>query len=139
MVLQENNSDLFGNTVERIHSVSIKENKDKGINGIKTYFFETIFTNSEGYTYKLIASKIKFKDYSMTEESDDYFMYGKSGSPIYINSPSVSNTSINLLLDLLVQDDTHTKYEIIDITKYHEMSLKEIEKELGYKIKLTEK
>ena len=136
--LTGSNSDLFGNVVERIHNVSIKENKEKENDGIKTYSFETIFTNRDGYTFKLIAPKVRFKEYSMTEESDDYFIYSKSGSPIYINSLSVSNTSINLLLKVLPGLDK-VKYELIDITKYHKMTLKEVEKELGYKIKLIEK
>ena len=136
--LTESNSDLFGNVVERIHNVSIKENKEKENDGIKTYSFETIFTNRDGYTFKLIAPKVRFKEYSVTEESDDYFIHSKSGNPIYINSLSVSNTNINLLLKVLPGLDK-VKYELIDITKYHKMTLKEVEKELGYKIKLIEK
>ena len=136
--LTGNNSDLFGNVVERIHNVSIKENKEKENDGIKTYSFETIFTNRDGYTFKLIAPKVRFKEYSVTEESDDYFIHSKSGSPIYINSLSVPNTSINLLLKVLPGLDK-VKYELIDITNYHKMTLKEVEKELGYKIKLIEK
>lgn len=41
-------------------------------------------------------------------------------------------TSIELLLNVLPTLDK-TKYELIDITNYHKMTLKEIEKELGYK------
>lgn len=51
-------------------SVSIKENKEKENDDIKTYSFETIFTNRDGYTFKLIAPKVRFKEYSMT----GYFM-----------------------------------------------------------------
>ena len=131
-----NNSDLFGNTIERIHSVSIKENKEKDSN-YSTYSFETIFTNMEGYTFKFIAPKVRFKEYSMTEEYDTEYTYGRYGSPIILSSPCVG-TSIELLLNVLPTLDK-TKYELIDITNYHKMTLKEIEKELGYKIKLTEK
>ena len=134
MVPQANNSDLFGNTVERIHSVSIKENKDKD-NGMTTYSFETIFTNAGGYTFKLIAPKVRFKEYSMTEEYGSE--YGRYGSPIILNSPCIE-TNIELLLKVLPGLDK-VEYELIDITKYHKMTLKEIEKELGYKIKLIEK
>ena len=56
--LTEDNSDLFGNVVERIHNVSIKENKEKENDGIKTYSFETIFTNKDGYTFMRIRSAI---------------------------------------------------------------------------------
>ena len=138
MVLQENNSDLFGNTVERIHSVSIKENKKKD-NGMTTYSLETVFTNAGGYTFKLVAPKVTFKEYSMTEDYDDYFVYGSYNKPAVLQSCAVTETNIELLLKVLKKDNSNVKYELIDITKYHEMSLKEIEKELGYKIKLTEK
>lgn len=56
-----NNSDLFGNTIERIHSVSIKENKEKDSN-YSTYSFETIFTNMEGYTLSLSLQKCDLKN-----------------------------------------------------------------------------
>lgn len=135
--LNGNNSDLFGNAIERIHSVSIKENKEKENDGIKTYSFETIFTNRDGYTFKLIAPKVRFKEYSMTEKYDSEYTYGRYGSSIMLNSPCIE-TNIELLLKVLPGLDK-VKYELIDITKYHKMSLKEIEKELGYKIKLTEK
>lgn len=137
MVLQENNSDLFGNTVERIHSVSIKENKEKD-SGMTTYSLETIFTNMDGYTFKLVAPKVTFKEYSMTEDYDDYFIYGSYNKPAVLQSRAITETNIELLLKVLPGLDK-VKYELIDITKYHKMSLKEIEKELGYKIKLTEK
>ena len=136
MVPQANNSDLFGNTMERIHSVSIKENKDKD-NGMTTYSFETIFTNADGYTFKLIAPKVRFKEYSMTEEYDSECAYGRYGTPLIMNQ-FCTDTNIELLLKVLPGLDK-VKYELIDITKYHKMTLKEIEKELGYKIKLIEK
>lgn len=135
--LTGSNSDLFGNVVERIHNVSIKENKEKENDGIKTYSFETIFTNRDGYTFKLIAPKVRFKEYSMTEEYDSEYAYGRYGSPIILNSPCIE-TNIELLLKVLPGLDK-VKYELIDITKYHKMTLKEVEKELGYKIKLIEK
>ena len=138
MVIAENNSDLFGNTVERIHSVSIKENKEKD-SGMTTYSLETIFTNMDGYTFKLVAPKVTFKEYSMTEDYDDYFIYGSYNKPAVLQSRAITETNIELLLRVLKKDNSNIKYELIDITKYHEMSLKEIEKELGYKIKLTEK
>ena len=136
MVPQANKLDLFGNTVERIHSVSIKENKDKD-NGMTTYSFETIFTNAGGYTFKLIAPKVRFKEYSMTEECDSEYAYGRYGTPLTMNQ-FCTDTNIELLLKVLPGLDK-VKYELIDITKYHKMTLKEIEKELGYKIKLIEK
>ena len=135
--LTGSNSDLFGNVVERIHNVSIKENKEKENDGIKTYSFETIFTNRDGYTFKLIAPKVRFKEYSMTEEYDSEYTYGRYGSSIILNSPR-TETNIELLLKVLPGLDK-VKYELIDITKYHKMTLKEVEKELGYKIKLIEK
>ena len=135
--LTGSNSDLFGNVVERIHNVSIKENKEKENDGIKTYSFETIFTNRDGYTFKLIAPKVRFKEYSMTEECDSEYAYGGYSSPIMLVS-SCTETNIELLLKVLPGLDK-VKYELIDITKYHKMTLKEVEKELGYKIKLTEK
>lgn len=135
--LTGSNSDLFGNVVERIHSVSIKENKEKESDGIKTYSFETIFTNRDGYTFKLIAPKVRFKKYNMTEQYDSRYAYGRHGSPIMVNS-FIAETNIELLLKVLPGLD-EVKYELIDITKYHKMTLKEIEKELGYKIKLIEK
>ena len=138
--LTGSNSDLFGNVVERIHNVSIKENKEKENVGIKTYSFETIFTNRDGYTFKLIAPKVRFKEYSMTEEYDSecaYGRFGTFGTPIILNSPCIE-TNIELLLKVLPGLDK-VKYELIDITKYHKMTLKEVEKELGYKIKLIEK
>ena len=136
--LTGSNSDLFGNVVERIHNVSIKENKEKENDGIKTYSFETIFTNRDGYTFKLIAPKVRFKEYSMTEEYDScaYGGFGTFGTPIILNSPC--KTNIELLLKVLPGLDK-VKYELIDITRYHKMTLKEVEKELGYKIKLIEK
>lgn len=137
MVPQENNLDLFGNTMERIHSVSIKENKEKETEGIKTYSFETIFTNRDGYTFKLIAPKVRFKECSMTEEYGSEYAYGRYGSSIILNSSCIE-TNIELLLKVLPCLDK-VKYELIDITNYHKMTLKEIEKELGYKIKLIEK
>ena len=139
MVLRETNSDLFGNVVERVHSVSIKENKNKENDGIKTYSFETIFTSRDGYTFKLIAPKVHFKEYSMTEEYDSEYTYGRYSFPL--NSPynsSHTETNIELLLKVLPGLD-EVKYELIDITNYHKMTLKEIEKKLGYKIKLIEK
>ena len=146
MVLQEtkgynlngNNSDLFGNAIERIHSVSIKENKEKD-DGFSTYYFETIFTNQEGYTFKFIAPKVRFKEYSMTEDYDDYYVYGSYNKPAVLQSCAVTETNIELLLKVLKKDNSNVKYELIDITKYHKMTLKEVEKELGYKIKLIEK
>ena len=135
--LTKNNLDLFGNVVERIHSVSIKENKEKENDGIKTYSFETIFTNRDGYTFKFIAPKVRFKEYSMTEEYESRYAYGKNNLPIMLNS-FITETNIELLLKVLPGLD-EVKYELIDITKYHKMTLKEIEKELGYKIKLAEK
>ena len=136
--LTGSNSDLFGNVVERIHNVSIKENKEKENDGIKTYSFETIFTNRDGYTFKLIAPKVRFKEYSMNEEYDsEYTTYGRYNSPIIFNS-SYTETNIKLLLKVLPTLD-NTVYQLIDITNYHKMTLKEIEKELGYKIKLIEK
>ena len=135
--LTGSNSDLFGNVVERIHNVSIKENKEKENDGIKTYSFETIFTNRDGYTFKLIAPKVRFKEYSMTEECDSEYAYGGYSSPIMLVSSCIE-TNIELLLKVLPGLDK-VKYELIDITKYHKMTLKEIEKELGYKIKLIEK
>ena len=136
--LNGNNSDLFGgDTVERIHSVSIKENKEKEDDDTRTYSFETIFTTRNGYTFKLIAPKVRFKEYSMTEEYDSEYTYGRFGIPLTMASPSVE-MNIELLLKVFPTLD-NTVYQLIDITKYHEMSLKEIEKELGYKIKLTEK
>lgn len=135
--LTGSNSDLFGNVVERIHNVSIKENKEKENDGIKTYSFETIFTNRDGYTFKLIAPKVRFKEYSMTEEYEPEYAYGRYGSSIILNSPC-TETNIELLLKVLPGLDK-VKYELIDITNYHKMTLKEIEKELGYKIKLIEK
>ena len=135
--LTGSNSDLFGNVVERIHNVSIKENKEKENDGIKTYSFETIFTNRDGYTFKLIAPKVRFKEYSMTEEYVSEHAYGRYGSSIILNS-SCTEANIELLLKVLPDLDK-IKYELIDITNYHEMTLKEIEKELGYKIKLIEK
>lgn len=138
MALLETNSDLTGNVVERVHSVSIKENKEKENDGIKTYSFETIFTSRGGYTFKLIAPKVRFKEYSITEECDsEYTTYGKHNLPIMLNS-FITETNIELLLKVLPGLD-EVKYELIDITKYHKMTLKEIEKELGYKIKLIEK
>ncbi|NLE03176.1 MAG: hypothetical protein GX638_00035 [Crenarchaeota archaeon] len=120
--LTGSNSDLFGNVmVVRIHSVSIKENKEKENDGIKTHSFETIFTNRDGYTFKLIAPKVRFKKYSV-------------GTPLIMNE---SDINIELLLNVL--EVNKVKYELIDITNYHKMTLKEIEKELGYKIKLIEK
>ena len=135
--LTGSNSDLFGNVVERIHNVSIKENKEKENDGIKTYSFETIFTNRDGYTFKLIAPRVRFKEYSMTEEYEPEYAYGRYGSSIILNSPC-TETNIELLLKVLPGLDK-VKYELIDITNYHKMTLKEIEKELGYKIKLIEK
>ena len=136
--LNGNNSDLFGgDTVERTHSVSIKENKEKENDGIKTYSFETIFTSRDGYTFKLIAPKVRFKEYSITEGYDPEYAYGRYGSSIILNSPRIE-TNIELLLKVLPGLDK-VKYELIDITNYHKMTLKEIEKELGYKIKLIEK
>ena len=135
--LTGSNSDLFGNVVERIHNVSIKENKEKENDGIKTYSFETIFTNRDGYTFKLIAPKVRFKEYSMTEEYEPEYAYGRYGSSVIFNSP-YNETNIELLLKVLPGLDK-VKYELIDITNYHKMTLKEIEKELGYKIKLIEK
>ena len=135
--LTGSNSDLFGNVVERIHNVSIKENKENENDGIKTYSFETIFTNKDGYTFKLIAPKVRFKEYSMTEEYEPEYAYGRYGSSIILNSPC-TETNIELLLKVLPGLDK-VKYELIDITNYHKMTLKEIEKELGYKIKLIEK
>ena len=143
MVLQEtkgynlngNNSDLFGNAIERIHSVSIKENKEKD-DGFSTYYFETIFTNQEGYTFKFIAPKVRFKEYSMTEEYESEYAFGRYGTPLIMNQ-FCTDTNIELLLNVLAVNKI--KYELIDITNYHKMTLKEIEKELGYKIKLTEK
>ena len=138
MGIVENNSDLFGNTVERIHSVSIKENKEK-YNGMATYSFETIFTNAGGYTFKLVAPKVTFKEYSMTEDYDDYFIYGSYNKPAVLQSCAITETNIELLLRVLKKDNSNIKYELIDITNYHKMTLKEIEKELGYKIKIIEK
>ena len=135
--LTGSNSDLFGNVVERIHNVSIKENKEKENDGIKTYSFETIFTNRDGYTFKLIAPKVRFKEYSMTEEYDSEYAYGRYGTPLIMNQ-FCTDTNIELLLKVLPGLDK-VKYELIDITKYHKMTLKEVEKELGYKIKLIEK
>ena len=135
--LTGSNSDLFGNVVERIHNVSIKENKETENDGIKTYSFETIFTTRNGYTFKLIAPKVRFKEYSMTEEYDSEYTYGRYNSPIIFNS-SYTETNIKLLLKVLPTLD-NTAYQLIDITNYHKMTLKEIEKELGYKIKLIEK
>lgn len=133
--LTGNNSDLFGNAIERIHSVSIKENKEKE-DGFSTYYFETIFTNQEGYTLKFIAQKVRFKEYSMIEEYDTEYAYARYDQPLIMNQ-LCNSTNIQLLLNVLAVNKL--KYEIIDITNYHEMSLKQIEKELGYKIKLTEK
>ena len=136
--LTGSNSDLFGNVVERIHNVSFKENKEKENDGIKTYSFETIFTNKDGYTFKLIAPKVTFKEYSMTEEYDsEYTTYGKYNFPIMLNS-FCTETNIKLLLKVLPGLDK-VKYVLIDITKYHKMTLKEVEKELGSKITLIEK
>ena len=137
--LNGNNSDLFGgDTVERIHSVSIKENKEKENDGIKTYSFETIFTSREGYTFKLIAPKVRFKEYSITEGYDpEYTTYGKYSSSMIFDS-RYTETNIELLLKVLPALG-NTTYQLIDITNYHKMTLKEIEKELGYKIKLIEK
>ena len=135
--LTESNSDLFGNVVERIHNVSIKENKEKENDGIKTYSFETIFTNRDGYTFKLIAPKVRFKEYSMTEEYESEYTYERFGIPLIMASPSVE-MNIELLLKVFPALD-NTVYQLIDITKYHKMTLKEVEKELGYKIKLIEK
>lgn len=132
--LTGSNSDLFGNVVERIHSVSIKENKEKESDGIKTYSFETIFTNRDGYTFKLIAPKVRFKKYSITEECESKKAFNKYGTPLIMNE---SDINIELLLNVL--EVNKVKYELIDITNYHKMTLKEIEKELGYKIKLIEK
>ena len=134
--LNGNNSDLFGTGVERIHRVSIEENKEKENNDINTYSFETTFTNKDGYTFKLIAPKVRFKKYSIAEECDsEYTIYGRYNFPII---HYITETNIELLLKVLPGLDK-VKYELIDITNYHEMTLKEIEKELGYKIKLTEK
>lgn len=135
--LTASNLDLFGNVVDRIHNVSIKENKEKENDGIKTYSFETIFTNRDGYTLKLLAPKVRFKEYSMTEEYDSKYSGGYNNSPIILNSPFME-TNIELLLKVLPSLNK-AKYELIDITNYHKMTLKEIEKELGYKIKLIEK
>ena len=134
--LTGNNSDLFGNVVERVHNVSIKENKGKENDGIKTYYFETIFTNRDGYTFKLIAPKVRFKEYSMTEEYESEYAFGRYGTPL-IMKQFCTDTNIELLLNVL--EVNKVKYELIDITKYHKMTLKEVEKELGYKIKLIEK
>ena len=135
--LNGNDSDLTENIVERIHRVSIEENKEKENDDIKTYSFETIFTNTGGYTFKLIAPKVTFKEYSMTEDYDSEYTYGRHNLPILFNS-FCTETNIELLLKVLPGLD-EVKYELIDITKYHKMTLKEIEKELGYKIKLIEK
>lgn len=138
VLLETNEYNLTGNVMERIHKVSIKENKNKENDGIKTYSFETIFTNKDGHTFKLIAPKVTFKEYSMTEECDsEYTTYGKYNLPILFNSFN-TETNIELLLKVLPGLDK-VKYELIDITNYHKMTLKEIEKELGYKIKLIEK
>ena len=129
---------LTGNVVERIHRVSIEENKEKENDDIETYSFEIIFTDKNGCTFKLIAPKVRFKEYSLTEEYDsEYTTFGRQGFPIILNS-FITETNIELLLKVLPGLDK-VKYELIDITNYHKMTLKEIEKELGYKIKLTEK
>ena len=133
--LTGNNSDLFGNAIERIHSVSITENKEKE-DSFSTYYFETIFTNQEGYTFKFIAPKVRFKEYSMTEEYESEYAFGRYGTPLIMNQ-FCTDTNIELLLNVLAVNKV--KYKLIDITKYHKMTLKEIEKELGYKIKLIEK
>ena len=136
--LNGNNSDLFGTGVEKIHRVSIEENKEKENDGTKTYSFETTFTNKEGYTFKFIAPKVRFKEYRVTEECEsEYTAYGRYDLPITLHS-FITETNIELLLKVLPGLDK-VKYELIDITNYHKMTLKEIEKELGYKIKLTEK
>lgn len=51
----------------------------------------------------------------------------------------MNESDINIELLLNVLEVNKVKYELIDITNYHKMTLKEIEKELGYKIKLIEK
>ena len=134
--LTGSNSDFFGNVVDRIHSVSIKENKGKENDGIKTYSFETIFTNKDGYTLKLIAQKVRFKEYSITEEYESKKAFDRYGRLLIMNQ-FYTATNIELLLNVL--EVNKVKYELIDITNYHKMTLKEIEKELGYKIKLIEK
>ena len=73
----------------------------------------------------------------MTEDYDSEYAYGRYDFPIILNS-FCTETNIKLLLKVLPGLD-EVKYELIDITNYHKMTLKEIEKELGYKIKLTEK
>ena len=73
----------------------------------------------------------------MTEECDSEYAYGRYGTSLIMNQ-FCTDTNIELLLKVLPGLDK-VKYELIDITKYHKMTLKEIEKELGYKIKLIEK
>ena len=74
----------------------LKKIKKKKNDDIKTYSFETIFTNKDGYTFKLIAPKVRFKKYSITEECDsEYTIYGRYNFPII---HYITETNIELLL-----------------------------------------
>jgi MoaA/NifB/PqqE/SkfB family radical SAM enzyme len=70
----------------------------------------------------------------MTEEYDPSYAYSNWSSPLQ-KVDIYSSTNIELLLNVLSKDST--RYEIIDVTDYHKMTLKQIEKELGYKINFT--
>lgn len=105
-------------------SATIEKNSDGTYK--HTYYFDT----EDGCTYKVTFPKVGKMSLSLESESEtDYFYWGQNISRKFFFTKDET--------EIYKDGDNNVMY-IEDITDYHTMSLRDIEKELGYKIKITE-